>query len=178
MKNNITILVSIFLPIFTIMSLGIVVEPVVQAENVQENPQSSTEESFEKIEFKEIDRAENLRKFFKKYNSPLADNAETFVRVADQYGIDYRILPAITGVESTFAKFYIVETHNPFGWGSGHIAFNSFDEAIEGVAKGLNEIYLSRGRDTVEKIAPVYNPPYPTNWSRNVNYFMDQMTKI
>jgi hypothetical protein len=172
MKNKVAIYLSIFLPIFTIIFLGILMEPSVRAES------SHPENSFEKIEFKQIDRADTLRKFFKKYNSPLADNADTFIKVADQYGIDYRIMPAITGVESTFARFYIPNTHNPFGWGSGRIAFKSFDEAIEGVAKGLNEIYLSKGRDTVEKIAPVYNPPHPTTWSRNVNYFMGKISEI
>jgi hypothetical protein len=155
------------------MTLGLVLEPIVNAEDRVEEAVS-----FESIEFKEIDRVDNLKKFFRKYNSPLEESAETFVAVADQYKIDYRILPAIAGVESTFAKFYIEETHNPFGWGSGHIKFDSFDAAIRGVAKGLNEIYLSRGRDTVEKIAPVYNPPYPIIWSKNVNYFMNQISSI
>jgi hypothetical protein len=49
-------------------------------------------------------RVENLRNFFDKYNSPLAKYSEEFVTYADKNNLDYRLIPAITGVESTFGK--------------------------------------------------------------------------
>ena len=140
--------------------------------------EDSENEHFEKIEYAQIDRVEILQKFFRKYNSPLETSAETFVEVADKYGLDYRWLPAIAGVESTFAKFYIRENYNPFGWGGGLIKFESFDEAIERVGKGLHDGYLAKGADTIDRIAPIYNPPYPQNWSKNVNYFVNQISEI
>ena len=123
-------------------------------------------------------RAENLEKFLGKYNSPLKSNAKTFVAVADKYGIDYRLLPSISCMESTCGKFLIPGTYNPFGWGiygSQYISFKDYDEAIETVAKGLNESYFSKGLDTPEKIAPVYTPPNHVNWLAGVTYFMKQV---
>jgi hypothetical protein len=181
MRHFISIVVSILVPIFAVSSVLSLFpknvyadeEPVIVIEDL--NRQDS-DEQFENIEFTQVDRVEVLKAYFEKHNSPLALHAETFVGVADKYGMDYRIMPAISGVESTFAKQYIPETHNPFGWGSGYIYYTSFDEAIEALGKGLYNGYVSKGRDTVEKIAPVYNPPHPDTWARNVNYFMGQIS--
>lgn len=127
------------------------------------------------ISYKKVDREATLKGFFKKYNSPLVDHVDTFIRVADQYNLDYRLMPAISCMESTCARFLIPGTHNPFGWGGGLIKFDTYDEAIERVAKGLDEIYLSRGLDTPEKMAPVYTPPNHKNWLKGVRFFMDQI---
>lgn len=170
MNHLISILVSIFLPIFAVSSVFTLFPTNVYAE---EKPA----EQFENIEYTKVDREGTLKAYLEKHNSILAEHAETFVNVADKYGMDYRIMPAISGVESTFAKQYIPETHNPFGWGSGYIYYTSFDEAIEALGKGLYNGYVSKGRDTVEKIAPVYNPPHPDTWARNVNYFMGQISE-
>ena len=81
-----------------------------------------------------------LEAFFEKYKSPLKPHAETFVDVADKYGIEYTLLPAISCMESTCGKFMIPQTYNPFGWGiygTNYIAFKSFDEAIEVVGSVL-----------------------------------------
>ena len=49
-------------------------------------------------------RVANLKGFFRKYNSPLYDSAETIVKVSDQYAFDYRLLPAIAMQESNLCK--------------------------------------------------------------------------
>ncbi|HRN69613.1 MAG TPA: hypothetical protein PLS49_00375, partial [Candidatus Woesebacteria bacterium] len=49
------------------------------------------------------------------YNSPLVDEADTFVEVCIKYNIDCYLLPSITGVESTFGRFILQGSHNPFG---------------------------------------------------------------
>jgi hypothetical protein len=107
-------------------------------------------------------RIEALEKFFTKLNSPLKANAATFVDVADKYNLDYRLLPAISCMESTCGKALIEGSYNPFGWGiygRNAIYFSSYDEAIETVGKGVKEKYVNKGLDTPEKIAPVYTPP-------------------
>ncbi len=140
---------------------------------------SSKQRSFNyEVEVIKVNRVQALKSFFQKYNSPLIENAETFIKVADQYGIDYKILPAISCIESGCGKHLIPSSYNPFGWGKGQILFNSFDESIEKVARGLDQIYLSRGLTTVEKIAPVYNPPSPTTWTQKVNYFINQISEF
>ena len=124
------------------------------------------------------ERIEVLEKFFTKLKSPLKANAATFVDVADKYNLDYRLLPAISCMESTCGKFLIEGSYNPFGWGiygRNAIYFKSYDEAIETVAKGIRDKYVSRGLNTPEKIAPVYTPPNYVNWRNGVNYFIGRI---
>lgn len=133
------------------------------------------------VEFKKVNRKEALEKFFEKYNSPLKSNSETFIKVADEYGIDYRLIPSISCMESTCGKFLIEGSYNPFGWGiygSNVIYFRNYDEAIETVGKGLNKGYFAKGLNTVEKIAPVYTPPNSVNWKNGVSFFMNEISKF
>lgn len=133
------------------------------------------------IEVLVIDRHAKLTKFFEFYNSPLVDEVDTFIEVADEYGIDYRLLPAISGVESTFCKNIIDETHNCYGWGiygNNVIYFESFEDGVRTVAKGLNEGYFAQGADTVDEIAPIYNPPTPNEWGWKVKFFMNKVDEI
>lgn len=139
-------------------------------------PETKASVNYE-ITAKKVNREEALAAFLTKYNSPLTPSAKTFVEVADKYSIDYRILPAISCIESGCGKHLIQGTYNPFGWGKGTIKFESYDHAIIRVGQGLDEIYLRRGLTTVEKIAPVYNPPSPDSWTSKVNYFMNQIRK-
>lgn len=131
-----------------------------------------------------VDRAvkvTTLEKFFKKYNSPLINHAETFVLVAERYNMDYKLLPSIACMESTCAKFLINGSYNPFGWGiygSNVVRFKNYDEAIETVGKGIYTGYVLKGADTPEKIAPIYTPPNHRNWLSGVRYFSNEIDKI
>ena len=119
-----------------------------------------------------------LRNFFEGAKSPLIDNVETFIDVADKYGLDYRLLPAISCMESSCGIRLIPGSYNPFGWGiygNNAIYFKSYDEAIEVVGKGISEKYVSRGLDTPEKMAPVYTPPNSVKWKNGVNFFIAKM---
>ena len=107
-------------------------------------------------------------------NAPLAKHAEKFVEVANKYGLDYRLLPAISVMESEGGK-KLFRPYNAWGWGSSN--FSSFDEGIEAVGKGLSK-YYARGQNTVDKIAPTYCPPNATNWARNVNQFMNEIESV
>ena len=44
-------------------------------------------------------RADILEEYLTKYNSPFADQAEVFVREADKYGLDWKFVAAISGIE-------------------------------------------------------------------------------
>lgn len=107
-------------------------------------------------------------------NAPLAGYADKFVEVANKYNLDYRLLPAISVMESSGGKV-LFRPYNAWGWGKK--GFSSFEEGIETVGKGLSG-YYARGKDTVEKIAPTYCPPNSTNWARNVNQFMNEIESI
>jgi len=120
-------------------------------------------------------RVETLRAYLESKNSPLADNAETFVEVADQYNLDYRFLPAVTGIESNFGRVQLENSHNPFGWGGGYVYFESFDKAIRAVGFELYERCVKLGVDTPAEIGPSYCPPNYFRWISAVEGFMGEI---
>ena len=56
-----------------------------------------------------------LERVFTKYNSPLVPLAQTYVDTADKYGIDWKLLPAISGLESSFGIHLMPGSHNAYG---------------------------------------------------------------
>ena len=64
-----------------------------------------------------------VRNVFKRYNSPLVDQAAFYVKYADEFGVDWKLLPAISGLESTFGRFLMPGSYNAYGWGGGRIYF-------------------------------------------------------
>lgn len=119
-------------------------------------------------------RLERLKRFLTSYNSPLTKYSQDFVQIADKYNLDWKLIPAITGVESTFGKFIPYNSYNAYGWLNGAYYFSSWEESIQIVGKSLRENYLNRGADTVEKIASIYAPPSKT-WAWKVRYFMEKL---
>lgn len=120
-------------------------------------------------------RINALEGFFSEVNSPLKPYSETFIEVADKYGLDYKLLPAISCIESSCGVKLIEGSYNPFGWGiygNNAIYFESYDEAIDVVGKGIKENYFSKGYNTPEKMAPIYTPPNSANWLYAVKSFM------
>jgi len=62
------------------------------------------------------------------------------VEEADKNNIDWRLLIAIAGRETTFGRNMCKNPkaqNNPFGWGSCKIGFKSIDESIEKVSASL-----------------------------------------
>jgi len=119
-------------------------------------------------------RTEQLRAFLEAYHSPLAPYARVFVEKAEQYQIDWKLVPAITGVESTFGRQIPYNSYNAYGWANGKASFGSWEESIEKVTKTLKEKYYDRGLDNPYKIGPVYAPPSST-WAGKVNHFMKEI---
>ena len=123
--------------------------------------------------YKPVDiRIRALQNVLSKYNSPLAPHAATYVTVADKYGVDWKLLPSIAGLESSFGKRQLANSHNSYGWGGGRIYFASYEEGINKILNTLKTKYYDRGADTVYKIAPIYAES-PT-WAPRVTKFMDQ----
>jgi len=119
-------------------------------------------------------RVEQLTAFLKKYDSPLVPYAPDFIEMADKYQIDWKLLPAITGVESTFGKQIPFHSYNAYGWNNGNYRFQSWENSLEIVSKALREKYYNRGLDTPYKIGPVYAPPSST-WAGKVSRFMNEI---
>ena len=119
-------------------------------------------------------RSANLKLFFRKYNSPLYDHAEFIVKTADKYQFDYRLLPAIAMIESGLCRQIPSNSHNCWGWGiygNTVTRFDSYEDAIETVSRGLRKNYLDRGMTTASQIMASYAPS-STSWANNVNTFL------
>ena len=119
--------------------------------------------------------------FFKEHNSPLANLADQFVKTADFYNLDFRLLPAIAMQESNGAKKIPKDSFNPFGYGiygKKILRFNSFEEAINRVGRGLKEDYIDQGLTTPHQIMVKYTPPSLQKggpWALGVTAFMEQI---
>jgi hypothetical protein len=138
------------------------------------------------IEAKESDRRIIiLRDYFRKYNSPLEASAQDFIEAADTYNLDWKLVPAIAGVESTFGKHLPGGTdprytsYNCWGWGvygTQALHFKSFRHGIFTVSEGLKKDYIDKG----------YTNPYSMNrkyaasqtWGTKVSYFLTDIEKF
>lgn len=119
------------------------------------------------------------------HNSPLQPYDEwgkKFVQVADEFGLDFRLLPAIARKESTFCKSNIAQKYyNCFGYGvpaSGITEsgmFNSYEEGLRTVAASLKRNYLDKGLTDPEAIMSKYCPPSTGAWASDLNKWLAEM---
>lgn len=119
-------------------------------------------------------RVENLKNFFAKFNSPLEPYAVDFVDYADIYGLDYRLVPSISGVESTFGKQIPYKSYNAYGWANGNYSFKSWPDSIYIVSSTLRAKYIDKGAASIARIARRYAPPSAT-WGGKVKYFIGKI---
>lgn len=115
-------------------------------------------------------RVENLRRYLEKHNSPLAPFSQDFVTYADIYGLDYRLVASISGVESTFGKRIPFNSYNAYGWANGKFSFKSWPESIGIVSETLKLKYIDKGAVSIAQIARRYAPPSST-WGAKVKHF-------
>ncbi|MDP3988264.1 MAG: hypothetical protein Q8P80_03915 [Candidatus Levybacteria bacterium] len=130
-----------------------------------------------KVVVKNDIRVKVLKDFLLTYNSPLAENAQTFVEEADKNKLDWRLVASISGVESTFGHQIPYNSYNAWGWGiygDNMITFQSYDEAIKTISKSLRKDYMdSWGAQDVYQIGRIYAAS-PT-WAQRVEYFMEKV---
>lgn len=122
------------------------------------------------------ERVITLRNYLESQNSPLSKYSYTFIRVADTYDLDWRLVPAITGVESTFGKRIPYKSYNAYGWNSGNYYFDSWEHSIDHVSKYLKENYINDGLTTVDQIAKRYAAS--PDWSWKVKYFQNKIEPL
>lgn len=120
-------------------------------------------------------RAERLKEFFAQYNSPLEPYAQDIVTAADEYGLDYRLVPSIAMQESGLCKTIPNNSYNCWGFGVyNHTAvhFDSYKDGIYTVTKALATRYKNQGLVTPQQIMTMYTPSSNGSWANGVNYFM------
>jgi hypothetical protein len=101
-------------------------------------------------------RFDLLGRFFQRYNCPEPQHVGDYLRVADGYGLDYRLLPALS-IRETHCGIQEDTRNNHWGYHPGRQAFNSIEAGIDFVAQQLAKRPPYRGKTLQEKLF-VYNP--------------------
>lgn len=123
-------------------------------------------------------RVELVRQYLEYWSSPLEPLAGLAVQTADKYDLDYRLITAIAQQESNLCKIIPPGSNNCWGWGihsEGTLGFDSFEEGIETVSRGLREEYFNKGYETFEEIMTKYTPLSNGSWAAGVTKFMSEM---
>ncbi len=133
------------------------------------------------MQVKEEDRhIKILKKFLEKQSSPLTPYAGSFVDNAAKYDLDWRLVAAISGLESTFGQQIPYNSYNGWGWGiygDNIIRFSSWDEGIQTVSKGLRENYINKWKaSNIYEIGRFYASS-PT-WAVRVEYIMNKIQEF
>lgn len=183
MKLNIFV-IALILPFLTVSPLNI--ETNLKPVSKEVSLTSENHPKTASIETKRIDpRAEILRDYLAQYNSPLQNHAQDFVEVADKNNMDWRLVPSIAGVESTFGKHtpggdgFYTPSYNGWGWGvygNQALYFESWRDGIETVSFGLKKNYIDKGLDDPYKMNRVYAAS-PT-WGTKVSYFLNDLDEF
>lgn len=124
-----------------------------------------------------------MSEYLNDYNSPMQPYSKVFVVQADKYGLDWRLLVGISGVESAFGNIMPRGSHNAWGWRgikkneAGWSMFDSWDESISHITERMA---LGYGTDlTPFDIESTYCPPCGANpahaWANGVTRFMNEL---
>jgi hypothetical protein len=106
-------------------------------------------------DYKQDPRFAILRSFFQKFGCPAKHYADVFLDAADRYGLDWRLLPSLSFIESTGGK--AARNNNLFGWDSGRAEFPTPTAGIHAVGYRLAYSSLYKDKD-LDEILSTYNP--------------------
>lgn len=169
MKNKI-------LPIILAAIIIFVPQIAYTQEKASKSSANTTTETVE-INTEYDSRVNILQSYLEQYDSPLAPFAQEFISQADKYNLDWKLVAAISGVESTFGKAIPVNSYNGWGWGvygDNVIRFASWNEGIDTISQGLRERYMDKwGAKDVYEIGSSYaSSPV---WASHVSYYMNRI---
>lgn len=123
-------------------------------------------------------RVEKIRQFLQKYGSPLEPYAQDVINAAEEYGLDYRLVPAIAMQESNLCLKIPEGSNNCWGFGiyGGKVhKFVDYKEGIYAVSKTLGTKYKDNGLITPDQIMTRWTPSSNGSWAFSVNHFMDKL---
>jgi hypothetical protein len=131
-------------------------------------------------------RAEIIRQYLHKFESPLEPQAELIVELSDKYNFDYRWMVAIAQQESGLCLHIPENSYNCWGWGIYPepsnpailkvTRFDSYDDALRRIAPQFTKIFLkgSHFKDPME-VMKTYTPPSDGSWANGVNSFFGKL---
>jgi len=115
-------------------------------------------------------RLQAIRNFFGKTDCPAQNYSREFLEAADDYELDWRLLPSLSWVESTGGK--AARGNNYFGWDSGRAEFTSPVAGIHAVGYWLANASQYRDK-SLDEILATYNPD--ADYGRKVKSVMRQI---
>ena len=136
-----------FLVSGAVIFAGIVASPMVVSPLVTRNVQAA--------DYSKDPRLKSIRTFFTKLDCPAWQYAETFLEAADDYSLDWRLLPSLSYVESSGGKAAI--NNNFFGWNAGRTRFRSPADAIHVIGYNLSHSKMYRNK-SLDAMLTTYNP--------------------
>ena len=126
-------------------------------------------------------RAIRIEKVFEKFKCPLAGNGVFIVEEADEHGIPYWLVPAVSFQESGCGKktpepASVTESYNAWGygvWGQNAKTFDDWGAGISAVSKYFGVNFFSKGITDPCEIMRIYTPSSKGSWCEGVKYFAD-----
>lgn len=112
-----------------------------------------------------------VKQFFLENGAPAHLYAEDFLIAADRNGLDWRLLPSLSIVESGGGRE--ARNNNMFGWDNCRVHFQTVKEGIYRVASRLKYSSLYRSKTSVDQILWTYNPR--KEYTRKVRALMAQL---
>ena len=100
-------------------------------------------------------RVKRLGAFFKAHHCPEPHHVADYLRAADQYRLDYRLLPAISVRETSCG--WTEKDNNLWGYHPGRQTFESVESGIEFLSRQLAENPPYVGKELNQKLF-TYNP--------------------
>jgi len=146
-----------------------------------------TAETFD-TDIKIVDaKADLIRLYLLRHNSPLAPFSDKIISISEQYDNDkvpdlWRYIVAIAQCESNLGKKIPEGSYNAWGLGiptgaKKGMEFEDWEAGITSSAKFLKKL-MDRGLYSAEEWGPIYAPPSVQNggsWAKCVNEFLSEL---
>ncbi len=126
-------------------------------------------------------RGQALKSYLELKNSPLASEADYIIQEADKYNLDWKLVPSIAGLESSYCLAIPINSYNCYGYGiygNNVRYFNSWEDGIATVSAALKTNYIDKGAITVAQIGSIYaaSPTWAVRVEANMKNLQDYST--
>jgi len=110
-----------------------------------------------------------LENYLRRQDSPLHKHSDLIIELSKLYGVDYKMIIAIAGLESGYCEINIGKNNC---WGFGSYSWPTLETGIREYFRLMNKGYFSKGRNTIQEIAPIYNSANTENFMSvyNIHY--------
>ena len=163
-----------------LMSMSLMATPVYAEDKIADSTATFALYLRENKSLANDPRVIKLERFLKQRGSTMAPYALHAVEEADRLGMDWKLIMAIAGAESTYGKFIPTNSYNAWGWGvftgkQTGVNFANWKEGITKVSEGIRYNYMDKGAVTLEQIGRKYAAS--GHWSTSVGIIMAEIER-